>query len=318
MPLSICFEQTCAPNCSNLISLYELMYKVAVGDVAYSLVELQIASKEAAAYDRNNPGLEAPKEAVDHIKQVVEKIQSFQESLQFDHALRIQLFAFVSGLNKGRADLRSNALQVQLDGIILSLIGNLKARLFLFIPSDRAAFHQSLALFGDAPYLFNEAGADMLDAGNSYAANLPNACIFHLMRVSEHGLRAIAGKVRVPLKHKGKKCPIEYADWEKVITGIENKIILIRRKPVGPKKNAELTFYSEAVSHCRHIRDIWRNEISHTRKRFSSPEAFAAMSRVADFMKLLTGGLYSEKEFKRRVLNFAAKALGKPAGEATK
>jgi hypothetical protein len=36
------------------------------------------------------------------------------------------------------------------------------------------------------------------------------------------------------------------------------------------------------------------------------------MSRVADFMKLLTGNLYSEKEFKRRVLAFAAKALNQP------
>ncbi|MEA2257382.1 MAG: hypothetical protein QOJ51_207 [Acidobacteriaceae bacterium] len=37
------------------------------------------------------------------------------------------------------------------------------------------------------------------------------------------------------------------------------------------------------------------------------------MSRVADFMKLLTGNLYSEKEFKRRVLALAAKTLNQPA-----
>lgn len=318
MPLSQCLEHVCAPECewishSNLISLYALMYKAEVGDVALALIQLQIASKEAAAYDRKKPGLEAPQEAVDHIKQIVEQIQSFQEKLQFDHALRILLYSFVSSLNKGIADLRSNALQVQLDGIILSLIGNLKTRLFLFVPSDRASFHQNWALFGDAPYIFTEAAAEMLDAGNSYAANLPNACVFHSTRVSEHGLRAIARKLKIKLRDRKSKLPLEYADWERVITEIENAIDLAHRKPKGPKRNTELLFYAEAVGHCRHIKDLFRNEISHTRKRYTLPEAYAAMSRVADFMKLLTGNLYSEKEFKRRVLALAAKTLNQPA-----
>jgi hypothetical protein len=62
--------------------------------------------------------------------------------------------------------------------------------------------------------------------------------------------------VKVTLRSHKSKCPLEYADWEKVIAGIENKIALVCRKPVGSKRNMELTFYSEAVSHCRHIRDI--------------------------------------------------------------
>jgi hypothetical protein len=289
------------------------MYKLKVGEVATVLTHVMAASKEAAAYDRAHPGEEAPKEAIGHIQDAVEKLQSFQQNLQLDEALCTQLFVLQSSLKTGRADLRANALQVQLEAIVFGLLSNLRSRLFLFVPSDRAAFYWNFSLFGQAPYIFDEAVFDMLDAGNSYVANLPNACIFHSMRVSEHGLRAIARKVKVTLRKHKNKCPIEYADWEQVITAIENKIIAIRRKPIGPKKNSELIFYSEAANQCRHIRDIWRNEISHTRKRYTLPEAYAAMSRVAEFMKLLTNGLYSEKDFKHKVLNFAARALGQPA-----
>jgi hypothetical protein len=116
------------------------------------------------------------------------------------------------------------------------------------------------------------------------------------MRVSEHGLRALAKKVRVSLRDNNKPCPIEYATWNKVLEAVDNKIKTSRGKSAGPKKNGELMFYSDAASHCRHIRDIWRNEVSHTRTRYNEHEAFAAMNRVADFMKLLEKGLYSDAD----------------------
>lgn len=87
--------------------------------------------------------------------------------------------------------------------------------------------------------------------------------------------------------------PHSIVTWNKVLEAIDSKIKTIRQKPVGHKKNEELLFYSDAASHCRHIRDIWRNEVSHTRTRYNEHEAFAAMNRIADFMKLLAEGLYT-------------------------
>jgi hypothetical protein len=280
------------------------------------------ASKEAAAYDHAHPGAEAPKEAVSHIQSAVEKLQSFQQNLQLDEALCTQLFMVASSLKRGRADLRANALQVQLEGIVFGLIGNLRSRLFLFVPKEHASFHDNLQFFGMAPFVFWEAAKDMQDAGNCYALGLPNACIFHSTRVSEYGLRAIARKLKVSIRDKRRPCAVEYATWDRVIAAIDNRIAKIRQMSAGPKKNGDLMFYSDANSQCRYIRDIWRNENSHTRKRYNDAEALAAMTRVAQFMQLLADGLYTDAERHELILGAlgrenAKTQLGIPLGESS-
>lgn len=81
--------------------------------------------------------------------------------------------------------------------------------------------------------------------------------------------------------------PIESGTWDKVITACKGKIDAIRKKPIGPKKQAQLEFYSDAGDHCLFMKDIWRNNISHTRKPYNKPEALAVLERVRDFMKFL-------------------------------
>ena len=134
---------------------------------------------------------------------------------------------------------------------------------------------------------FPEATADTESAIECYALEQPTAAVFHMMRMAEHGLRAIAKKVGVRLTDKGKPQPLEYATWDKVITAINNKIAAARLLPQGPKKNQKLRFYSDAAENCTYIRDLWRNETSHTRKRYNSAEAWGVINRVRDFMELL-------------------------------
>ena len=50
-------------------------------------------------------------------------------------------------------------------------------------------------------------------------------------------LRAVAKKFHVRLTHKGKNDPIEFADWEKVINGIKNKISSARALAHGAKRD---------------------------------------------------------------------------------
>jgi hypothetical protein len=145
-------------------------------------------------------------------------------------------------------------------------------------------------LFGDAVYeTFEKARQDIKDSGNCLAAGLSTACVFHLTRVAEFGLRHIAAKVGVKLKDKGKPQPIEYATWDKVITAIQIKIKDARQLPQGPQKIRRLAFFSDAAEQCSYIKDLWRNEVSHTRKRYNENEALRVMQRIRDFLQLLTG-----------------------------
>jgi hypothetical protein len=134
-----------------------------------------------------------------------------------------------------------------------------------------------------------EAKRDIDDGHDAYMVDLNTSSVFHMMRVAEHGLRILAKQMKVALTHKGQFVPVEYADWEKVITAIKNKITLVRSKPIGPKRQAQLELYSDAADHCVYMKDIWRNTVSHARQPYNAPEALAVIGRVRDFMQFVAG-----------------------------
>jgi hypothetical protein len=130
---------------------------------------------------------------------------------------------------------------------------------------------------------------DAEEAIYCYALERDTAVYFHSMRVAEQGLRRLAKRLRVTLTHKGARQPIESADWNDVITGINNKIKTIRNLPRIPKREIQLDIYSDAADHCTFMKDIWRNKVSHSGKPYKPSEALSAMERVRDFMQFLTG-----------------------------
>jgi hypothetical protein len=191
-------------------------------------------------------------------------------------------------LMDGRERYTPELLEKELHSIMMEIVLVLSQRKFAYIPPSNAPYFEQEKLFGEEVHSkFEEARLDIKDAGNCFAAGLPTACVFHLMRIAEFGLRSIARKIRVSLKDKGKLQPVEFATWDKVIQGINTKIAASRALPHGPRKNKKLQFYSDAAEQSMYIRDLWRNEVSHTRKRFNENEALGVMGRVRDFMQLL-------------------------------
>jgi hypothetical protein len=165
-------------------------------------------------------------------------------------------------------------------------------RRFAFVPTEKAKLHDKVGSdWADVWAKFPPSKEDTERALDCYALEQDTACVFHLMRVAEFGLRGLAKKLRVTITHKGKVCPIEYGDWEKVITEIKNNIAHARTTPAGPKKQAKLEFYSDAADHCTFMKDIWRNNVSHTRKAYNDSEANAVLDRVLGFMRFLAANV---------------------------
>ena len=227
----------------NMVSLYDIMYRLKVGELAIMLTGLQSASKEAAWNDRTGvKKTEAPQQFVNALIRVLDGIQLFEVDLELDSSLKLQIKNLKEGLEKKTTDLRGNALEVHTSSIVSGLLDNLERRLFMFIPAERAGYYRNADLFGQAIYVFPEAIPDMLDAANAYAADLPTACVFHAMRVSEFGLRALAKDLNLTLTDKKTPCPLEYGSWDQIMTAITNKVEAARRLPAGPKKNEKITF----------------------------------------------------------------------------
>lgn len=179
-----------------------------------------------------------------------------------------------------------------------SLQTELSDRRFVFIPTRcnqlLEALENSPSSPGDGATSWMDVWAgvpgckyDSSEAVYCYALERYTASVFHSMRVAEFGLRFVAKKVGVKLSDKGKYQPIEYATWDKVITAIKNSITKARSMPSGKRKQSKLDFYSRAADHADYMKDIWRNEVSHTRREYGESEAFAVLTRVHSFVESL-------------------------------
>jgi hypothetical protein len=190
-----------------------------------------------------------------------------------------------------RKDHETKALVIHAKHARMAVVRELKRQTFLHVPNTLAAYLDNDRLLGDQVWeAFPKARTDVKDAGNCLAADCNTAAVFHLMRVSEHGLRRVAQKLRVTLTHKAAPQPIEYADWHKVVAGIRNKITTLRALGSSRRKDRQLTFYSDIADQCEYLKDIWRNPVSHTRTSYNASEAMGVKIRVSDFMNRIARG----------------------------
>ena len=177
-------------------------------------------------------------------------------------------------------DVLCNHIQALLDAIESELCN----RRFAFVPDAKAKVLDVLGNEWKPVWnVLPDAERDATDAVECYALDKNTASVFHSMRVAEHCVRALAKRLRVTLTHKGQSQPIDFADWGKVITGCNNAIARAREMSPGQKQQGRLELYSDAAQHCLFMKDIWRNNISHTRKPYNEGEAIGVLIRVRDF-----------------------------------
>jgi hypothetical protein len=171
----------------------------------------------------------------------------------------------------------------------------------MFIPEDQAMYYMNISQFGESVAMFPDALPDMLETSNCYAAGRATACIFHAMRVAEHGLRHIADQFGVETKQNSKPCPIEYQTWENVLVAIDNKRIELRKEVKSREHELRTIAYADLANHCSHLKDLWRNPTMHSRGLYDMAEALGAMGRVADFMKRIASSEYAPQLEERGV-----------------
>jgi hypothetical protein len=169
-------------------------------------------------------------------------------------------------------------------GLRIEIMNEAAKLQFVFIPPDRAVFFEKEALFGQTVLdAFPSAGPEIKDAGNCLVLELHTAAVFHFMRASEYGLRALARHLKVKVKSS-----LEYADWGTILKAIQKKLDAIA--PLARTKNkAELLeFYGRMLSDCNMLKDTWRNSVMHARARYTESEALGVYTRVSDFMEQLS------------------------------
>lgn len=135
---------------------------------------------------------------------------------------------------------------------------------------------------------FPSVGADALAGVDCWALEHGTASVFHLMRVAERGLRALARERRVTLK-SGRL--LEYAEWEIILRETGKQRDALMNKPPSPKRDAAVEFYSGMLLELQGFKDVYRNNVNHSRESYDALQAESVLNHVYAFMKRLSSRL---------------------------
>jgi hypothetical protein len=132
---------------------------------------------------------------------------------------------------------------------------------------------------------FRSTRDEIIDAIDCYAMGHGTASVFHMMRVAELGLRALARERGVTFSKK----PLEWANWQEILEQTEAKTrAATKGMAPGPAKDAAAAFYSGAIGQMHAFKDTYRNVTMHVRKRYDELDALRAINQVRDFMNGLS------------------------------
>ena len=170
----------------------------------------------------------------------------------------------------------------QLSEVQQRLIDELNARLMIAVPQQRAVYYQSIDLFGeDVSRAFPSATMDVMEAGKCLALNRNTACVFHLMRVIESGLRTLDKSVNEPNLD-----PKRNATWETILRRCDDKLIRALASQT-PESRQDEQFFSTVTADLRAVKDAWRNPTLHVNRDYTDEMALDAWNAVKAFMRHL-------------------------------
>jgi hypothetical protein len=179
---------------------------------------------------------------------------------------------------------RRETFLILLGELRLNLDNELAGHLFYVVAEKHAHLMEGPEPFGTEVHsCFSEAAEDMRASARCLALDEGTACVFHSMRVLEHGLRALAKHVGLGLS----TTPLELSEWMNIIEQTEKAIRGLEKLPKGAAKAEKLRACSEAASQFRYFKDAWRNHVSHSRVHYDSRQAEIVWSHTKEFMATL-------------------------------
>lgn len=169
-----------------------------------------------------------------------------------------------------------------------SVLHELEAHKFLYVTPIHAALYESQRPFGEkVGDRFPLAGTDIEESSKCLALGRDTACAFHLMRVAEHGLKAVAGVLGIPKQR----------DWGAYIKEI-NGVIHAKPKLKGVKWPRDTSFYEDVTGDILGIKLAWRNPGIHIEREYKAEEAAEVFAGVKVLMERIALKLPGPKAFK--------------------
>lgn len=157
----------------------------------------------------------------------------------------------------------------------IRMVDELKSRNLYAIEREKAEYLKSNQFPSVVAERFSDAVFDMNEAAKCYAFDRSTACVFHLMRVTEHGLHAIA---------KALEIKDERPNWDPIIKKIDAEL---KAEYKDRKYKGSADFLAHMSTHTHAVKVAWRNRVMHVEKKHTPEEARDIFNATVGFMRYL-------------------------------
>jgi len=165
--------------------------------------------------------------------------------------------------------------------LILRLIDELGLCSFWQVPREYQHLLEPQLFGTDVAEAFPSSMDDIKEAGNCLAFGRSTACVFHLMRVVECGLRSLGQTLG-----NSDLDPRRNPTWDSILKKCDAE----QRKPIAdraPEWRSDNTFFSEVHANLLAIKDGWRNPSLHVERSYTPDQANEIFIAVRAFMRKL-------------------------------
>jgi hypothetical protein len=203
-------------------------------------------------------------------------------------AQRLQLTSSIAQLKRiysyvGSGHVDNPTLRDMLKELLTRVHDDLESRVFLAItPTDAAFYEPASPLFGpDVERQFPTVMFEIEEAGRCRAFGLHTACVFHLMRAFEVGVRAVARCLSIP-------DPLKPADrnWGNVLKAV--KAAMDAKWPnAADRQHGDGRAFESIYATLDAVKNPWRNSTMHVEGKYTDEEARRIWNATEGFMRAL-------------------------------
>ncbi len=157
-----------------------------------------------------------------------------------------------------------------------------RCQCFVLAPEKLDCYKNAVEYFGkQVNASFPSAQRDTENAAKCYAFGRDTACVFHLMRVMEIGLRALGKSLNNPDLD-----PTRNPSWDAILKKCGHELTLpIKDRSAEWRQDDQ--FYSEATANLRAVKNAWRNPSLHVGSDYDDEQSLEILGAVKGFMRHL-------------------------------
>lgn len=166
--------------------------------------------------------------------------------------------------------------RVDVKSFVKALHAEVRSHLFMRVDYEYSKYFKGESFGLDVRDKFPSAIRDIEDGGKCLACGQGTACVFHMMRVMEVGLRSLARSLGIP-----------YApSWESYLSQIEKKISA-KHKSKNVKWKRDEPYFRDILGDLQNVKIAWRNPTMHIVRHYTQDEAEDVFRMVRTFMTRL-------------------------------